>query len=89
MTDDKLADDIISTLEKLRAENPGDFMAVAEMRNEVLEEAASTLDALADNTAEILLHIGELTAQERRTARASINLAAHRVRRLKSGGKNA
>lgn len=43
MTDDKLADDIISTLEKLRAENPGDFMAVAEMRNAVIDECIEAL----------------------------------------------
>ena len=71
--DDKIADDIISTLEKLRAENPGDFMAVAEMRNAVLEEAALVADTYAKESWGMT---EEVSAAEN---------IAHGIRSLKSG----
>jgi hypothetical protein len=78
--DNKIADDIISTLEKLRAENPGDFMAVAEMRNEVLEEAARVAEDQAQACSDGASDAGEIWVASK---------IAERIRAMKSGGKNA
>lgn len=53
------------------------------------EACAKVVEALAENMGEIALHLGELSAQERRTCRAVLKLVAHKIRTRTHSGYTA
>ena len=53
------------------------------MEDDAIDECARVVSALADNVQELKLCMGEMTAQELRTLRSGLRLAAHKVRLLK------
>jgi hypothetical protein len=53
------------------------------IRSRAIDECAMVISSLADNVQELKLCMGEMTAQEMRTLRSGLRLAAHKVRLLK------
>lgn len=62
--------------------------ALSAERARVIEECASIPATLAENGQQILLHMGELTAQELRSVKAILRHIAAAIRALAHGGSN-